>query len=175
MTDNFKLPDAELLAQQLVAQLRPYVTGNTAFVGIHSGGVWLANKLRDGLGASIPLGTLDISFYRDDFGTTGLHPEVKPSTIPFEVEDRDIILVDDVLYTGRTVRAAMNELFDFGRPATIKLAVLVDRGGRELPICADFVGAKVDLVDEQNIQVSLDAAGRLVISMHKWEEIESGD
>lgn len=172
MTDQKNLPNAELLAQQLVERLRPYITANSAFVGIHTGGVWLAQKLRDALGKSIPLGTLDISFYRDDFGTIGLHPEVKPSVMPFEVEDRDIILVDDVLYSGRTVRAAMNELFDFGRPASIKLAVLVDRGGRELPVCADFCGAKVEIADNQSIQLGLEADGKLSMSLHEWEEIE---
>ena len=101
----------------------------------------MAERLREQLGVTMPLGTLDISFYRDDFSRIGLHPEVKPSRIPFEVEGRHILLVDDVLNTGRTMRAAMNELFDFGRPASIRLAVLVDRGGRELPIAARFVGA----------------------------------
>ena len=89
----------------------------------------------------MPVGTLDVSFYRDDFNRKGLKRKVKPSTIPFEVEGRDVILVDDVLYTGRTIRAAMNELFDYGRPARIRLAALIDRGGRELPIAADFTGS----------------------------------
>ena len=172
MTDHITLPNAEQLAQQLIVQLRPHITANSAFVGIHTGGAWLAQKLHDALGKGIPLGSLDISFYRDDFGTIGLHPEVKPSVMPFEVEDRDIILVDDVLYSGRTVRAAMNELFDFGRPASIKLAVLVDRGGRELPICADYCGAKLELADNQSLQLALEADGRLSMSLHEWEEIE---
>ncbi len=172
MTDQTTLPDAEQLAQQLIEQLRPHITANSAFVGIHTGGAWLAHKLHAALGTGVPLGTLDISFYRDDFGTMGLHPEVKPSVITFEVEDRDIILVDDVLYSGRTVRAAMNELFDFGRPASIKLVVLVDRGGRELPICADFCGAKVELADNQSIQIGIEDDGKLSMSLHTWEEIE---
>jgi pyrimidine operon attenuation protein/uracil phosphoribosyltransferase len=172
MTDQTTLPDAEQLAQQLIEQLRPHITANSAFVGIHTGGAWLAQKLHAALATNVPLGTLDISFYRDDFGTMGLHPEVKPSVITFEVEDRDIILVDDVLYSGRTVRAAMNELFDFGRPASIKLVVLVDRGGRELPICADFCGAKVELADNQSIQIGIEDDGKLSMSLHTWEEIE---
>jgi pyrimidine operon attenuation protein/uracil phosphoribosyltransferase len=163
------LPDAEQLARQLAEQLRPHITANSAFVGIQTGGVWLAQKLRDALGSDVPLGTLDISFYRDDFGTAGLHSEVKPSVIPFEVEGRDIILVDDVLYTGRTVRAAMNELFDFGRPASIKLAVLADRDRRELPICADFAGARIEVANDRNLQVELQADGRLSFSLRPWD------
>ncbi len=102
-------------------------------VGIHTGGAWLAERLHRDLKLSLPLGTLDISFYRDDFDKIGLHAQVRPSDIQFEVEGSDIILVDDVLYTGRTIRAAINELFDYGRPGSIRLATLIDRGGRELP------------------------------------------
>ena len=113
------------------------------------------------IGLTTPLGFLDISFYRDDFARVGLNPQVRKSTIPIEIEDASIILVDDVLYTGRTVRAAMNELFDYGRPQRIDLAVLVDRGGRELPVAARFVAAVVDLRDDQSLNLARDAAGRL--------------
>lgn len=122
-------------------------------VGIHTGGVWIAERLHAALGISEPLGSLDISFYRDDFTRIGLHPQVKPSHIPFRVEDRHILLVDDVLHTGRTIRAALNELFDWGRPASVALAVLVDRPGRELPIAADAVGEHMALRPDQHVKL----------------------
>ncbi len=161
-----ELPDAEQLLASLAEQLKPHVGPETALVGIRTGGAWLAERLHQTLGVTPPLGTLDISFYRDDFSQIGLHPEVEPSHIPFEVDGRDIILVDDVLYTGRTVRAAMNELFDYGRPASILLAALVDRGGRELPIAAQVVGATLPLPDSQNIQLNQTGSGRLYLSLH---------
>jgi pyrimidine operon attenuation protein/uracil phosphoribosyltransferase len=136
-----KLPDAETLCQDLARKLGAGVSGTTGLVGIRTGGAWLAERLHRELGLPIPLGTLDISFYRDDFDEAGLHHQVKPSQIPFDVNGRHIVLVDDVLYTGRTVRAAMNELFDYGRPGKIELAALVDRGERQLPIAAQYVGA----------------------------------
>ncbi len=139
------LPDAERLFQTLLAQLRGRVTPDTGIVGIVTGGVWLAERLHRALEVTAPLGTLDPSFYRDDFDRAGLHHAVKPSRIPFEVDGRRVLLVDDVLYTGRTVRGAMNELFDYGRPALIELAVLVDRGGRELPIAAQYLGATLEV------------------------------
>lgn len=161
-----ELPDAEQLLAALTEQLKPHVGPETALVGIRTGGAWLAERLHQSLGATIPLGTLDISFYRDDFSQIGLHPEVEPSHIPFDVDSRHLILVDDVLYTGRTVRAAMNELFDYGRPASIALAVLVDRGGRELPVAAQFVGAHIPLLESQNIQLNQTGSGRLYLSLH---------
>ena len=114
-----------------------------------TGGAWLAERLHRDLGIALPLGVLDISFYRDDFDQTGLSRNVKPSSIPFEVQGRRLLLVDDVLYTGRTVRAAMNELFDYGRPGCIELAVLADRGGRELPIAPQYCGAQVAVSADQ--------------------------
>jgi len=142
------LPDAELLVNELVAQLRPVVDDRTAMIGIHTGGAWLAQRLHRLLNLSVPLGTIDISFYRDDYAQSGLHPRIKPSQIPFDVSGRHILLVDDVLYTGRTVRGALNEIFDYGRPAAVSLVVLADRGGRELPICAQLVGAKVTVPED---------------------------
>lgn len=127
--------------------------GEPALVGIHTGGVWVAQRLQQRLGLETPLGQLDISFYRDDFSRIGVHPQVKPSSIPFSVEDRPIILVDDVLFTGRTIRAAMNEIFDYGRPASITLAVLVERAGRELPIQAQVVGEHLELAPEQRVKL----------------------
>lgn len=123
-------------------------------IGIHTGGAWLAEHLHRLLGLDEPLGTLDISFYRDDFTRIGLHPQVKASELPFDMENRNIILVDDVLHTGRTIRAAMNEIFDYARPASIKLAVLIDRGDHELPIRADVVGKTIDLKPGQQIKLT---------------------
>lgn len=137
----------ESLIQNMGQQLRNSlkIGPRTAMVGIHTGGVWIASALHRILKLEAPLGTLDISFYRDDFTRIGINPQVKPSELPFTLDDRDIILVDDVLHTGRTVRAAMNELFDYGRPASIVLAVLIERCGRELPIQANAVGLHMEL------------------------------
>ena len=125
-------------------------------VGIHTGGVWLAERLRAALKIEHPVGVLDVSFYRDDFAQGGLAPDVRPSRIPFEVAGRDLLLIDDVLYTGRTTRAAMNELFDHGRPARIDLAVLIDRGGRELPIAAQVVGRTIELPPDVGVALTRD-------------------
>jgi pyrimidine operon attenuation protein/uracil phosphoribosyltransferase len=159
------LPNAEELLRVLAERIRGAVRSNTALIGIHTGGVWLAERLHADLGLDLPLGSLDVSFYRDDFEQRGLRPQVRPSTIPFEVDGRDLILVDDVLYTGRTIRAAMNELFDYGRPASIRLAALVDRGGRELPIAPQFVGARVEVASDQNIELERDARGQLSLKL----------
>lgn len=128
-------------------------TPDPVMIGIHSGGVWVAEKLHKLLNIKQSLGTLDISFYRDDFTRIGINPQVKPSKLPFTVDGQHIILVDDVLYTGRTIRAALNEIFDYGRPAMIKLVTLVDRSGRELPIQADIVGIHIDLKDTEQIKL----------------------
>lgn len=162
---NAPLPDAATLLDNLLQAVRPAVVENTAIIGIHTGGVWVAEWLHQALDIKTPLGMLDISFYRDDFSRRGLHPGVKPTQLPFSVEDHPIILVDDVLYTGRSVRAAMNELFDYGRPASIKLAVLVDRGGHELPIRPDYCGASLDISPGQNVQLSLDEQGQLMLTL----------
>ena len=123
-------------------------------VGIHSGGAWLAERLHHQLELPSLLGTLDITFYRDDFSTVGLHPQVNPSHLPEDVEDRNIILVDDVLQTGRTIRAALNEIFSFGRPRSVILVVLVDRGLRELPIQADVCALRMTLDATKQIKLS---------------------
>lgn len=128
-------------------------------VGIHTGGVRVARALHERLGATAELGTLDISFYRDDFTRIGLHPHVRRSELPFSIEDRMVLLVDDVLYSGRTVRAALNVLFDYGRPAQVMLAVLVERTGHELPIRADFAGARLDLAPGQQVRLNRDDLG----------------
>jgi pyrimidine operon attenuation protein / uracil phosphoribosyltransferase len=128
------------MGETLQAKLTERGILDPIMVGIHTGGVWIAERLHRALSLPEPLGVLDISFYRDDFSRIGLHPQVRPSDLPVEVNDRHIILVDDVLQTGRTIRAALNILFDYGRPASVMLAVLVRRGGRELPIAADATG-----------------------------------
>src|SRR5690606_2873584 len=135
-------PDAE----SLYAELRKLVAeaiarlpqGSVHLIGIRSGGAWLAERMHRDLNLEGRPGALNISFYRDDFDRIGLHHQVQPTEIPFEVEGRHLILVDDVLYTGRTIRGAMNEIFDYGRPASIQLAVLIDRGGRQLPVAASI-------------------------------------
>lgn len=141
------------LANGLSAHLSTFSAQEPLMIGIHSGGVWVAERLHQQLGLKEPLGHLDISFYRDDFSRIGMNPQVKPSHLPFSVDDRHIILVDDVLYTGRTIRAALNEIFDYGRPATVSLAVLIDRGGRELPIEANVTGLKIELASGENIKL----------------------
>ena len=161
MPPPFVLPDAEAQCLALAGLIRPQLPPDTVLVGIHSGGAWVARRLKELLGLSGEIGLIDVSFYRDDFGEKGLHPQVKPTSIPFEVEGRNLILVDDVLYTGRTTRAAINELFDYGRPASVKLAILADRGGRELPIYAEFCAWRVELADTQELVLEADDEGRL--------------
>ncbi|HHJ34232.1 MAG TPA: bifunctional pyr operon transcriptional regulator/uracil phosphoribosyltransferase PyrR [Gammaproteobacteria bacterium] len=149
-------PD-ELLAQlakQTKTLLENRAIDNPLMVGIQTGGVWVATELHQQLNISEPLATLDISFYRDDFSRIGMNPKVKPSSLPPEIEDRHIILVDDVLHTGRTIRAAMNELFDYGRPASINLICLIDRSGRELPLQADIVGKHIELEEGEHIKLT---------------------
>jgi pyrimidine operon attenuation protein/uracil phosphoribosyltransferase len=155
------LPDAEQQCAALAEQLRPHVGPQTALIGIHSGGVWIAGRLRELLAMPDEPGCIDVSFYRDDFAEKGLHPQIKPSSIPFEVEGRHIVLVDDVLYTGRTTRAALNEIFDYGRPAKVELAVLADRGGRELPVAAQYNTWDVQLAAGETLVLARDDAGRL--------------
>lgn len=137
-----------------IRALPHFSTTETLLIGIHTGGVWVAERLHQQLNLVEPLGKLDISFYRDDFTRLASHPQVKPSQLPVSIDDRHIVLIDDVLYTGRTIRAAMNELFDYGRPASIRLAVLIDRGGRELPIQADISGVRMSLSNHQHIKLS---------------------
>lgn len=159
------LPTPEQLVDRLHDLIAPTFGPDLALVGIHTGGVWVMDALIERLGRDIPRGVLDISFYRDDFSRIGLHPQVKPSSIPFDMEGRRILLIDDVLHTGRTIRAAMNVLFDYGRPAAIRLAVLLDRGGREMPICADFVAAYVELAEHENIALTRNDSGTLNLNV----------
>jgi pyrimidine operon attenuation protein/uracil phosphoribosyltransferase len=150
--------EVEALLDSMAAQLRELIRSRAledpAMVGIHTGGVWVAERLHQRLGLQVPLGSLDISFYRDDFTRIGMNPQVRPSDLPFDIDDRNIILVDDVLHTGRTIRAALNELFDYGRPAAIVLAVLVERSGRELPIEANVVGRRMGLGPGEHVKLT---------------------
>ena len=160
-----ELPQTRDVLEKRAKDIRIDLSDDAILVGIHTGGAWLAEELHRMLSLSTPLGMLDISFYRDDFERIGLHPEVKPSDIPFDVDGADILLVDDVLYTGRTVRAAINEIFDYGRPARIRLAVLVDRGGRELPIEARFTGIRLNLDENRMIDLLRTDAGGLELRL----------
>jgi pyrimidine operon attenuation protein / uracil phosphoribosyltransferase len=159
--------DAEALYKVLADRVKSGLANaeNVAIVGIYSGGAWLAERLAAEIQLKERLGFIDVSFYRDDYAERGLHADVKPTQIPFEVEDATILLVDDVLYTGRTTRAAINELFDYGRPAKIMLAALVDRGGRELPIAADFIADNVTLDADQQLVLQRAEDGRLSLTV----------
>ena len=144
----------EALARQVRGRLLARDVERPIMVGIHTGGVWLAQQLHDKLGIVEPLGTLDISFYRDDFSRIGMNPEVRPSDLPVPIDGRHVLLVDDVLHTGRTVRAALNELFDYGRPASVQLVALIERSGRELPIQADVFGLSPELEPGEHITLT---------------------
>jgi len=144
----------ENLYQCLQKKLSSLDIKEPVIIGIHTGGAWIAQALASRLDNNTPIGSLDISFYRDDFSRIGINPEVRPSAIPFEIDNRHIILVDDVLYTGRTIRAALNELFDYGRPASVILAVLIERDGRQLPIAADCIGQTITMQAHQQIKLS---------------------
>ena len=159
--------DAEALYKILAQRVKTGLAHveNVALVGIYSGGAWLAERLADELQLKDRLGFIDVSFYRDDYAEKGLHAEVKPTRIPFDVDGATVVLVDDVLYTGRTTRAAINELFDYGRPARIMLAALVDRGGRELPIAADFVADTVSLPNDRQLVLQRADDGRLSLTV----------
>ena len=164
------LPDAEGVYAELASQLQRGLDYHAHLIGIHSGGAWLAERLARDLPGEHPIGFLDVSFYRDDYSQRGLKPKVQRSNIPFDVAGKRILLVDDVLYTGRSVRAAMNELFDYGRPASVELAVLVDRGGRELPIEAQYVGARVACVRDAQIVLTRDEQGRFGLAVEPASE-----
>jgi pyrimidine operon attenuation protein/uracil phosphoribosyltransferase len=148
--------DVETLISGMASQLSTWLKDHpdALMIGIHTGGVWVAEKLHAELSLQDPLCYLDITFYRDDFTRVGMNPQVKPSEIHVSVDDRHIILVDDVLHTGRTIRAALNEIFDYGRPASVLLAVLVERPGRELPIEANIIGKSMNLDVHEHVKLS---------------------
>jgi len=153
-----KIPSPDELLPEMIKQLQSLLSqrgiSDPCMVGIHTGGVWIAKILHAALGLTRPLGELNITFYRDDFTRIGMHPQVTPSSLEFEIDDQHIILVDDVLHTGRTIRAALNELYDYGRPASVVLAALVTRDGRELPICADVTGVQLPLGPDEHIKLT---------------------
>lgn len=156
------------MGSELKALLEMRGIDTPCMIGIHTGGAWVAEQLHQQLAIQPELGTLNISFYRDDFSRIGVHPQVQPSNLPFNVDDQHIILVDDVLQTGRTIRAALNEIFDYGRPASVILVTLVDRCGRELPIQADVTGLLIELKSGE--QVKLEGPGDLKLSIHTHGE-----
>ena len=168
------LPSVESLIEKLTLALIPYFSNpesQPVIVGIETGGVWIAEQIRLRLAPEAQLGRLDISFYRDDFTRNGLHPVVKPSSLPTDIDDRTIILIDDVLQSGRTVRAAMNEIFDYGRPQKILLVILIDRGQREIPVQPDFVGASLSL--DSNSQIRLEGPEPLQMVIKTLDRHES--
>ncbi len=155
------------MVQALNTRLEMKKIKGPVMIGIHTGGVWLAKRLHQQLAIHEPLGMLDISFYRDDFTRIGMNPQVRPSNIPFPLDDQHIILVDDVVQSGRTIRAAMNEIFDYGRPASIILVTLVERSGRELPIQPNVVGTRPPLNPDQHITLTGPEPLGLVIGQSK--------
>jgi len=159
------VPDAEATLGQLAAKMRGAIAHDAGLIGIYSGGAWLAERLAQMLDGAHPVGYIDVSFYRDDYAQKGLRTRLETTSVPFEVGGSRIVLVDDVLYTGRSVRAAINELYDYGRPASIELAVLIDRGGRELPIEATYVGARLAVARDLSIVLQRHGDGRLELSL----------
>ena len=151
------LPDPTTLLPQMAAALTAHLQqrqiSEPRFIGIRTGGIWVAEALMHNLGLHSPMGTLDVSFYRDDFSQSGLHPQVRPSALPFEIEGQHLVLVDDVLMSGRTIRAALNELFDYGRPASVTLVCLLDLNAGELPIRPDIVGASLSLAATERVKL----------------------
>jgi pyrimidine operon attenuation protein / uracil phosphoribosyltransferase len=173
------LPCPETLLAEITAKIAAQINPNSALVGIHSGGVWLMQRILQSLKEDIPFGTLDAALYRDDYSARGLKTDPKPSDIAFDVTDKHIILIDDIFYTGRTTRAAMNELFDYGRPASITLAVLINRGGAQLPITPNIVGAEILLRADQNLQLTQDTTeknkGKLHLQVEPNLEVEQNN
>lgn len=154
---NDDITNVDQCIDEILAEIKSTIAANDIsellIIGIHTGGVWVAERLHKKLKLGQPLGSLNIAFYRDDFSRIGTHPQVTPSKLPFDIEDKHILLVDDVLHTGRTIRAALNEIFDYGRPASVRLAVLIDRGAHELPIQADFVGKSLALKPGEHVKL----------------------
>ena len=165
--------NAELLYEKLLDALRTRKQqGTFELAGLAMGGAWIAERLAKDLG--LPhYGVINVAFHRDDYAEKGMTAMRTASTmttnLPFDVNGANVILIDDVLYTGRTVRAALNELFDFGRPANVELMVLADRGNRELPVSANFVGEQVQVSDKQILVLEKDSAGKLSFQLEERE------
>ncbi|MCK6419439.1 MAG: bifunctional pyr operon transcriptional regulator/uracil phosphoribosyltransferase PyrR [Aquabacterium sp.] len=158
--------DAEALYQELRASVRAWVRPETQLLGVWSGGAWLAERLQADLGRAGRAGVISSALHRDDFGERGLSASTDATRLPYAVDGAHLLLLDDVLYTGRTIRAVLNELFDFGRPASVMLAVLVDRGGRELPIEPAYAAAKVSLPPRQRLSLARTDDGHFTFSVH---------
>ena len=167
-----ELADCQSLLDKLEQRLRQEIEQrqltDPIMIGIHGGGVWIAEELHRRLGIDEPLGKLDITFYRDDFSQIGMHPQVQASQLPFTLEGRDILLIDDVFYTGRTIRAALNEIFDYGRPSQVVLGVLIERDGREIPLRPDCAGGTLTLPIGQRIKLT--GPTPLALSVHTLRE-----
>jgi pyrimidine operon attenuation protein/uracil phosphoribosyltransferase len=161
--------DAEALYADLRQGVRSLMQADAALVGIWSGGAWLAERLQADLGLAGRHGVISSTLHRDDFGSRGL-AGAAPTELPFAIDGRHIVLVDDVLYTGRTIRAVLNELYDFGRPASVQLAVLVDRGGRELPIAAAYAAARIALPPSQRLSLARASGGRFTFQVEEQGE-----
>ena len=166
---NPQVPDAEALYQALLSGVKTLMRPATKLVGVTSGGAWLVERLQKDLGLPGAPGIISSAMHRDDFARRGLASSVQ-TQLPFDVDGADILLLDDVLYTGRTIRAVLNELFDFGRPASVRLAVLVDRGGRQLPVAADFAAAQLDLSATQSLALDRDAKGGFALKIEQLKE-----
>jgi len=166
---NPQVPDAEALYQALLSGVKTLMRPATKLVGVTSGGAWLVERLQKDLGLPGAPGIISSAMHRDDFARRGLASSVQ-THLPFEVDGADVLLLDDVLYTGRTIRAVLNELFDFGRPASVRLAVLVDRGGRQLPVAADFAAAKLELPAVQSLALARDDKGGFALKIEQLQE-----
>ena len=158
------IPDAEALYTALLSGVKNLMRPDTRLVGITSGGAWLVGRLQKDLGLAGAPGIISSAMHRDDFARRGLAASAQ-TNLPFDVNGADVLLLDDVLYTGRTIRAVLNELFDFGRPACVRLAVLVDRGGREFPIAADFAATRLELPTTQSLALARDDAGAFSLQL----------
>lgn len=167
-----QLPNPETLLSDITTKVAALIKPDSALVGIHSGGVWLMDRILASLNQTVPHGTLDAALYRDDFAQRGLKNQSQAAKITFDVQGKHIILIDDIFYTGRTTRAAINELFDFGRPASITLAVLINRGGAELPIQPQIVGATIPLTSSQRFQLSQTTQGKLNLALENTEDAD---
>jgi pyrimidine operon attenuation protein / uracil phosphoribosyltransferase len=165
-----QLPNPENLLSEITTKITALIKPDTAIVGIHSGGVWLMERILASIKTEVPYGTLDAALYRDDFAQRGLKNTSQAASISFDVQDKHIILIDDIFYTGRTTRAAINELFDFGRPASITLAVLINRGGAQLPIQPQIVGANIPLNSTQRFQLSQTTQGKLKLALENNQD-----
>ncbi len=159
--------DAEALYADLLSGVRGLMEADALLVGIWRGGAWLAERLQRDLQRSGECGVISSALHRDDFGSRGMSASADHTRLPFDVNGKRIVLIDDVLYTGRTIRAVINELYDFGRPASVTLAVLVDRGGRELPIAAAVSAARITLPRGQRLSLARDDAGRFTFEIEE--------